>query len=91
MVLSIRPASPCCNCAGFFGWFRGGECLRFALGFVAPCITIEHGLLPPCFGRALWHTRQWAPAQPPFCGLACRQCGGFHSHVVAAVVLNGLL
>ena len=39
--------SPSCNCAGVFGWFRGGGCLRFALGFVAPLSSSSTACLLP--------------------------------------------
>ena len=62
--LSIVPASV----AGSWWWVP-----PLRSGVRCSCIIIEHGLPPPSFGLALWHTRQWAPAQPPFCGLACGQ------------------
>jgi hypothetical protein len=43
----------------------------FAFLLLCSSIIIKHGLPPPSFGLARWHTRQCAPAQPPFCGLAC--------------------
>ncbi len=51
-------------------WYRSGGC-----GFcLSPSLLrahhIVHGNPPPSFGLARWHTRQCAPAPPPFCGVA---------------------
>ena len=70
-----------CQCLVSWWWV----CVLPFSPFFAPCIIIKHGLPPPSFGLARWHTRQCAPAQPPFCGLACGK-RGFRTEAVVGLL-----
>ena len=84
-VVPQPPPPPVQAChVALFKWSRR-LCLVFVVvgvHFAFPsgvrCSVHHHQARPASsrllfFGLALWHTRQWAPAQPPFCGLACGQ------------------